>query len=332
MEKLIKEITSVFGPSGNEEKIREYINKQIKDYVDRTYEDNLGNLIAVKEGNTDGKRIMFAAHMDQIALMITNINENGFLRFTNVGGIGHNFLPGTPIIFSDGTRGTIGVEKLDKITELKMNKLYIDIGADSKEEAKKIVDIGDTAIYAPNFSENNNRIISNYHDDRLGCVVLIEAIKNINNNRNELYFVFSAQEEVGLRGAKTAAYQIEPDIGIAVDVTATGDTPESQIMDVSLGEGAAIKVKDNSTITHPLVKNLLVKECEKNSINYQFEVLEFGGTDAGAIHLTKGGIPSGTISIPTRYVHTPTEMVDLSDVKASIELINVLSNSKIKLS
>ena len=327
MKKLIKEITSVFGPSGDEEKIRKYIKKQINDYVDNVYEDNLGNLIAVKKGKSNGKKIMFAAHMDQIALMITHIDEDGFLRFTNVGGVGHNFLPGTPIVFADGTIGTIGVEKLENINDLEMSKLYIDIGANNQQEAEKIVGIGDTAIYAPNFSENNNRVISNYHDDRIGCVVLIEAIKNIQDNNNELYFVFSTQEEVGLRGAKTAAYQIEPDIGIAVDVTATGDTPESHIMDVSLGEGAAIKIKDNSTITHPLVKDLLIKECKNNSINYQFEVLEFGGTDAGAIHLTKGGIPSGTISIPTRYVHTPTEMVDLSDVKASIELVTALSKS-----
>mgnify|MGYP006276918001 FL=1 len=329
MKKLIKEITSVFGPSGDEEKIRKFIKKQINEYVDDVYEDNLGNLIAFKKGKNNGKKIMFAAHMDQIALMITHIDEDGFLRFTNVGGVGHNFLPGTPVVFADGTLGTIGVEKLDKISELEMNKLYIDIGADSQKEAEKKVKIGDTAIYAPNFSENNNRVISNYHDDRIGCVVLIEAIKKIKDNRNELYFVFSTQEEVGLRGAKTAAYQIDPDLGIAVDVTATGDTPESPIMDVSLGEGTAIKVKDNSTITHPLVKNLLVDECEKNSINYQFEVLEFGGTDAGAIHLSKGGVPSGTISIPTRYVHTPTEMIDLSDVKASIKLVTAVSNSKL---
>lgn len=328
MKKLIKEITSIFGPSGNEEKIRDYIKKQVKDYVDDVYEDNLGNLIAVKKGQNNGKKIMFAAHMDQIALMITHIDDNGFLRFTNVGGISHNFLPGTPVVFADNTMGTIGVEKIDNISDLEMSKLYIDIGADSKKEAEKKVALGDTAIYAPNFSVNNNRVISNYHDDRIGCVVLIEAIKNIKNNRNKLYFVFSTQEEVGLRGAKTAAYQINPDIGIAVDVTATGDTPEAPIMDVSLGEGAAIKIKDNSTITHPLVKDLLVNECENNSINYQFEVLEYGGTDAGAIHLTKGGIPSGTISIPTRYVHTPTEMIDLSDLKSSVKLVTAISNSK----
>src|SRR6056297_607078 len=136
MKKLIKEITSVFGPSGDEEKIRKYIKKQINNYVDNVYEDNLGNLIAVKKGKSNGKKIMFAAHMDQIALMITHIDENGFLRFTNVGGVGHNYLPGTPVIFGDDNVGTIGVEKLDDISDIKMNKLYIDIGADSQKEAE----------------------------------------------------------------------------------------------------------------------------------------------------------------------------------------------------
>lgn len=321
MKSLIKDITSVFGPSGDEAKIRNFIEDEIKDYVDEVYEDNLGNLIAVKNGNDNGKRLMFAAHMDQIGMMVTHIDDDGFIRFTNVGGLDYNFLPGTYVEFSDGTKGVIGVEKLDKITDLAMSKLYIDIGAESREEAEEKVDIGDMAIYAPNYSENGSRIASSYHDDRIGCAVLIQAIKEMDDNKHELFFVFTAQEEVGARGAKTAAYQLEPDLGIAVDVTATGDTPEAHTMDVSLGDGTAIKIKDSSTITHPMVKELLVEQCKEDSIEYQLEVLEYGGTDAGTIHLTKGGIPSGTISIPTRYIHSPGEMIDLSDVKASVELI-----------
>ncbi|MGM0410712.1 MAG: M42 family metallopeptidase [Bacillota bacterium] len=329
MKNLIKDITSIYGPSGDEKIIRDYIKEKVKDYVDEIYEDNLGNLITIKKGKDEGKKIMFAAHMDQIALMITHIDKNGFLRFTNVGGINPNYLVGNNIIFKDGTKGKIGVEKLDKISDLNMSKLYIDIGATNREEAEKIVKIGDMGIFAPNYSENNNRIISNYLDDRIGCVALIEALKAIDTNFHDLYFVFSAQEEVGTRGAKTAAYKIEPDVGIAVDVTATGDTPESHTMDVALGEGTAIKIKDSLSITHPMVKDYLINICEKNSINYQLEVLEAGGTDAGSIHLTKGGIPSGTISIPTRYIHSPGEMIDLEDLKNSIELIKNIANTKI---
>lgn len=158
-------------------------------------------------------------------------------------------------------------------------------------------------------------------DDRIGCAVLVEAIRRLDHSDHDLYFVFSAQEEVGLRGARTAAYSIDPDLGIAIDVTRTGDTPEAPRMDVSLGKGAAIKVKDSSVIAHPKVKNLMVRLAEADQIKYQLEVLEAGGTDAGAIHLTKSGVPSGTISIPCRYVHSPSEMVDLDDVENCVKLI-----------
>lgn len=150
---------------------------------------------------------------------------------------------------------------------------------------------------------------------------MVEAIRRLDHSDHDLYFVFSAQEEVGLRGARTAAYSIDPDLGIAIDVTRTGDTPEAPRMDVSLGKGAAIKVKDSSVIAHPKVKNLMVRLAEADQIKYQLEVLEAGGTDAGAIHLTKSGVPSGTISIPCRYVHSPSEMVDLDDVENCVKLI-----------
>ncbi len=164
-------------------------------------------------------------------------------------------------------------------------------------------------------------------DNRIGCVVLIEALKRIKQPKHTLYFVFTAQEEVGgLRGARTSAYRIDPDLGIALDVTMTGDTPEARRMAVCLGAGTAIKVKDSSVIAHPKVKDLLVKLAEENDIPYQLEVLEAGGTDAGAIHLTKAGVPSGTISIPTRYVHSPSEMIDIRDVEASIALVTALAD------
>jgi endoglucanase len=233
------------------------------------------------------------------------------------------------VVFTDGTRGTIGVEKLDKISEMKMSKLYIDIGASSEDEAREKVNIGDSAVYAPNFNDNGDRITSSYFDDRIGCYTLIDTIKKLSETSHEVYFVFTAQEEVGARGAKTAAFQIEPDIGIAVDVTGTGDTPEAHTMDVSLGNGTAIKVKDKGSITHPWVKKMLTSTAEEHSINYQLEVLEYGGTDAMTIHTTKGGIPSGTVSIPCRYIHTPGETVDLNDVKASVDLLTKLLENNI---
>ena len=330
MKELIKKITSEFGPAGTEEKIRNFIKTKIENKVDDIYTDNLGNLIAKINGTGKGKKIMLAAHMDQIGLMITHIDEDGFLRFTNIGGVNPYFLVGKTVVFNEGTRGTIGVEKYDNISEIKMSKLYIDIGASSEEEARKKVNIGDSAVYAPNFNDNGDRLTSSYFDDRIGCFVLVDTIEKLSDTPHEIYFVFTAQEEVGARGAKTAAFQIEPDIGIAVDVTATGDTPESPTMSVSLGDGTAIKVKDRGSITHPWIKELLTTTAKKHSINYQLEVLEYGGTDAMTIHTTKGGIPSGTVSIPCRYIHTPGETIDLNDVRASVQLLIKLLENKIK--
>ncbi len=321
MKDLIEEITGIFGPSGSEEKVRTVINKKISNYVDGIETDKLGNLIAFKKGNGEGKKIMLAAHMDQIGLLITHIDENGFLRFTKIGGVNPKRLIGQRFILANGMTGTVGVEKVDEEKEIKFDKLYLDIGASSREEAEKHVSIGDSAIYKPQFDVSGNRVISSYLDNRLGCAVLIMVLEKLKKSPHDIYFVFTVQEEVGLRGAKTAAYQINPDLALAVDVTITGDTPEAHTMDVALGNGTAIKIKDQASITHPMIKELLILTAKKHGIKHQLEVLEHGGTDAGSIHLTRGGIPSGTISLPIRYVHTPSEMADLNDIKASIELI-----------
>jgi len=195
-----------------------------------------------------------------------------------------------------------------------LQSFYIDIGAFSKEEAEKKISIGDICIYNSNYVENDNVVFTRYLDDRVGCFIAIEALKTIKDPKNDLYFVFSVQEEVGLRGAKTAAYRITPDIGIALDVTSHGDTPKAKRFAIGLNKGAAIKVKDNSIIAHPKIKEKLVKLAKDNEIPYQMEVLEFGGTDSGAIHLNKSGVPSGVISIPTRYVHSTNEMASKNDI------------------
>ena len=168
-----------------------------------------------------------------------------------------------------------------------------------------------------------DNIVAKSLDDRIGCAVLIEVAKQLEAPENDLFFVFSVQEEVGCRGAQVAAYALEPDLGIAVDVTATGDTPEA-----ADGSGpwqrTAIKVKDRSLVTHPAVKQMMVDLAREFDIKYQMEVLEFGGTDAGAIHLTRAGVPSGVVSIPCRYVHSPSEMVSMTDVNASVSLIKAI--------
>lgn len=309
---LLKDIIKVYGPSSNEALIREFISEEIKDYVDEMNVDALGNLIARKNGL--GKKIMISSHMDQIGLMAIDIDEKGFIRFTSIGGISPYYSLSQQVIFENGTIGAVFAEPVEDISKLKLENMYIDIGAMTKEEAESRVNIGDICVYHTNFIENDNVVFSPYLDDRVGCFIAIEAIKAIKEPKNDLYFVFSVQEEVGLRGAQTAAYSVSPDIGISLDVTAHGDTPKAKKFAIGLHKGAAIKVKDNSMITHPKIRETLVNLAKTNNIPYQMEVLEFGGTDSGAIHTSKSGVPSGVISIPTRYVHSTVEMASKDDI------------------
>lgn len=318
---LLREIVKIYGPTSNETLIRDFIKEHIMDYVDEINVDALGNLIARKKG--PGKKVMISAHMDQIALMAIDIDENGFIRFTNIGGISPYYSLSQQVIFQNGTTGAIFAEPVDDMSKLKLENMYIDIGARSKDEAEEKVNIGDICIYHANLVENDNVVFTPYLDDRVGCFIAIETLKSIKEPKNDLYFVFSVQEEVGLRGAKTAAYGVDPDIGIALDVTAHGDTPKAKRFAIGLHKGAAIKVKDNSMITHPKIRETLVSVAKSNNIPYQMEVLEFGGTDSGAIHVNKSGVPSGVISIPTRYVHSTVEMASKSDILNCMELLKV---------
>ncbi len=315
---LLKRMVSTYSPSGNEIRICQLIKEEVKDYADEVYTDALGNLIVRKKG--DGKKVLLAGHMDQIGLMATYIDDKGFIRFTNIGGISPAVTYSQKVIFENGTIGIVGCEKIDSLKDLTLDKLFIDIGAASKEEAENKVSIGDVCVYYSEVIIDDRSIIAPALDDRIGCFIMIEILKSLNTSKNDIYFVFTVQEEVGTRGAKTAGYAIEPDIAISFDVTATGDTPKAKPMAVKLGHGPAVKIKDNSILCHPMIKNLMIEQAEKNSIPYQLEVLEFGGTDSGAIHLTRSGVPSGVLSIPTRYIHSTCEMVSVSDIANTVDL------------
>ncbi|MDA8229253.1 MAG: M42 family metallopeptidase [Desulfitobacterium hafniense] len=321
---LLKRLTQTFGPSGSEDTIRSVIIQEIQSYCDEISTDVMGNLIARRQGK--GKNIMIAAHMDEIGIMVTHIDEKGFLRFTPIGGVRVNELPHRKVQFKNATIGVIGMEKLDKLADLKLERLFIDIAANSKEDAESRIRVGDTAVFVGEFHDQGDKIISKALDDRIGCFIAIEALKRVKSTF-PLSFVFTVQEEVGLRGAQTSAYALEPDLAIAVDVTLTGDTPKAHRMDVKLGSGAAIKVLDRSIITPPQIKRWMIKTAEEKEIKYQLEVLESGGTDSGAIHLTKSGVPAGVISIPTRYVHSTAEMADKHDIEAAVNLLVALLES-----
>ena len=283
----------------------------------------MGNLVAHKKGN--GKKVMLAAHMDEIGVVVTFIDKNGFLRFSNVGGLYNKELLGRRVTFKNGVTGVIYTESENK--DMRISKMYIDIGAEGKEDAEKQVSLGDTAVFEGEYHKNGTRIISKALDNRAGCFVLIEAAKKIKTD-NDVYFVFTTQEEVGLRGARTAAYSISPDVALAVDVTDTGDTPECEKMAVKLGGGAAVKVMDRSVICDSDVRTMLVELAKKNKIPYQLEIMTDGGTDAGVIHINRDGVKTGGISIPTRYIHSPSEMADERDINASVELIAAFCESE----
>ena len=328
VKELVKKLTETYGPSGHEEKIAQIIKEEITPLVDEVKIDSFGNLICLKKAASgynpagrDVKKVMFSAHMDQIGLVVTFIDDNGFLRFSNIGGVKPYIISSQRVVFENGVKGVVTFEKSEDAKDAKMSKQFIDIGASSKEEAEKMVKIGDCAVYDTCFENAGDKLISKCMDNRVSCAMLIEAMKRMKPSCNDVYFVFTTQEELGLRGAKTSAFSINPDIGIACDVTGWGDSPNVEPFSVSLGKGVAIKVKDASVISHPKVKETMVRICKEKNIPYQFEVLEWGGTDAGAISLNRSGVPSGAVSIPCRYVHTPSEMVDIKDVNAAIDLV-----------
>ena len=323
MRALIEELCGVFGPSGQEERVREAIVDHLDGLVDEIRTDRLGNLIAVKRpaaGGEKGKRIMLAAHMDEIGIMVTHVDAQGFCRFTTIGGVLTNSLIGSRVHFANGVEGAFGLEgsplTRDRPTP---QKLFLDVGADSKESAR--VQVGDSAVFRSSFGAVGDRLLAPNLDDRIGCAVLIQTLRELESSPHELLAVFTAQEEVGTRGAATAGYGLEPEIILAIDVTATGDFPQATPMEVALGKGPAIKVMDRRMISHPKIRGWLENTARENDIPYQLEVLELGTTDASAVQVSRAGVPAGTVSIPCRYVHTPSQMADYNDACGAVRLL-----------
>ena len=271
--------------------------------------------------------MLIAAHMDEIGLMANYQEpESGYLRFSSLGGLRQDTLNGNRVQFEDGAVGVIAVQEGGGKA---LSDFYIDVQADSDGNATPV---GQPAAFMREMQVRGQRIVAKSLDDRIGCVVAIEAMRRLNRQTpNELYFVFTVQEEVGLRGAKTAAQGLRPDIGIAIDVTGSGDQIRGSKMLVKLGGGAAIKVHDPGLVVPVAIKNWMIERCEADGIPYQLELLAGGTTDASAIQLADAGVPSGCISIPTRYLHTTSETVDIGDVQACINLLSGLLANPIEL-
>ncbi len=331
MKKLIKQLTEAYGPSGYEQAVRAIIQKEITPHADSVVIDALGNLHAIKKGSGQGLTVMLAAHMDEIGLMVSHIDENGFARLTALGGVRPETMVGNRAVFTNGALAVINMEKwLDNgKLDRTHRKLYLDFGVKTKADVP--VRIGDVAGFARPFVDLGDVLVAKSMDDRIGCAILVETLKQLNQTPHEVHFVFTVQEEVGTRGATTAAYKVHPDISLAVDVTDSGDVPERKHFDVKMGQGPAIKVMDRGMVAHPGLKNWLAETAERHNIPHQFEILTLGTTDARAMQLAREGSAAGAISIPCRHVHTPSEMVSYSDVQNAVKLLTATLSEPINL-
>ncbi len=317
---LIKSLVEAWGPSGNEQDVRALIQQTVHGLADEVRVDASGNLICrIGRGET---KLMIAAHMDEIGFVVHHIDREGYARFSMVGGLFPLSLHGNRVRFADGTIGVIGADDWYHAVQVpKLTDFYIDFSTGTDQFAD--VNVGDVGTMWREYAERGDRIIAKSLDDRIGCAVAIETMRRVaeKGTPHELYFVFTTQEEVGLRGARTSAFGVAPDYAIALDVTPTGDQPKTEKTIVRLGGGAAIKARDSGHIVPPAFKNLLIKRAETAHIPYQIEVLDMGSTDAAAIQLAGAGIPSAAISIPVRFVHTTSETVDVHDIQACIDLL-----------
>lgn len=333
---LLRKLCETPGISGYEERIQKVIKEELGKVTDEVKIDKLGNIIGIKKtkkamGNSLPKKVMLAAHMDEIGFMISFIDKDGFLRFAPVGGFDPRTLIAQRVVVH-GVKdigGVIGskpihiLEEEEKKKATKIKDLFIDVGL-KKDEVSKIVKPGDFVTLDRDFKELNSKIITaKALDDRVGVYVMIEALKRIKDCYVDIYAVATVQEEVGLRGATVSSFSVEPDLGIALDVTIASDLPgtKEEEMVTNLGGGTAISLMDSHTISNKKLVDFLRKIAEENKIKYQTDILLGGGTDAGAIQRSKSGVPVCTVSIPTRYVHSVVEMCHKEDIENSIKLI-----------
>jgi endoglucanase len=324
MKALLRSLVETFGPSGHERAVSALLQKALVGLVDEVRSDALGNLIALKRGDGTGRRIMLAAHMDEIGVMAAYIDEKGFVRVQPIGGVSPLLEVGGRVLFENGVVGVISHEKLATGEQVPpMEKLFVDVGASSRATCP--VRLGEAACFLQPMVEVGGHLTAKAMDDRVGCAVLIEVLRALPRLVHDCYFVFSAQEELGTRGATTAAFGIAPDLGLAVDVTLAGDTPEPAVrMAVALDAGPAIKVKDSGMLATPWVKDWMTAVAEAEALPHQLEVLPAGSTDARAIQISREGIPSGCLSLPCRYVHSPSETISAADALNAVKLLVAL--------
>lgn len=326
---LLARLSEAAGVSSQETEIRGLVKTEAAKPGVEIQTDALGNVMAYKRGRKNGPTIMVAAHMDEVGLMVVGVENSGLLRFKPVGGIDRRVLVAKEVLVGpDRIPGVIGSKPIhlqkrnERNTPLEWNELYIDIGARNKDEAEKLVPIGTTAIFATTFESLSDEIImGKAFDDRVGCYVLLELLDE--EYDCNLVCAFTVQEEVGLRGASVAAYGVNPDLALVIEGTTASDVPgvPSHAHATTVGKGPALTVMDRATIPASALVEMLKDVAAQESIPTQFRRATTGGTDAGVIRLTKGGIPVAGVSVPCRYIHSPASVASLRDIEATIRLV-----------
>ncbi len=331
---LIKELAAIDGISGQEQKVVRALLPYLRPLADEVSVDCFGNIIAVKKGGRPGPAVMVTAHTDEIGAAVKSIDQNGWIRFEKIGGTGDALLLGRQVSVN-GHFGVVGVKAghfmtPKEKTEVKPHSdLYIDVGCNSSEEVAKLgIKPGDQICQWPYYNEftNTDLICSKALDDRAGCAVLIQLLRELQGQTfaGTLYAVFTVQEEVGLRGAQVASGNIKPDFAIALDTVPSGDTPDVNFvkeLPVAIGKGPLVQLMSRSFLLNPIMKKVMTEVCDRSGEPYQLALFPGGNTDAAAMHLEGGGILSAALTIPRRYSHSPVEVLDLNDCIASLNII-----------
>lgn len=325
MIEILKNLSEIFGPSGKEDRVRDYLKKLLEPCVEEVEEDFLGNLYMRK--GTGKPRVLLCAHMDEVGFIIKGITEDGFLKFAPVGGIDPEILPGKKVVFENGKNGVIGYKpfhlqkKEERDKKISFYDLVIDAGMRDRKEAEKKFFPGDYAVFDTSFKKIQKKFIKGKaFDDRVGCAIIAEIIRNFDLDF-EITALFSVQEELGLRGAKIGGERVKPDISLIIEGTAAGDFYQKEGKDFPfLGKGPVLTVLDRSCIVDKDILSYLEKISKKNKIPYQYKKPLIGGTDAGMIQSSGKGVRVGIISVPIRYIHSPVSLAEKKDLKMAFSL------------
>ncbi len=329
---LLKKLTEAIAVSGDEKEVRDIIISEIESHCDQYTIDRMGNIIAYKKGKKEKcQRVMLSAHMDEVGFIVTSITEKGFIKFKTVGGMDPRILLSKKVVIGkERISGVIGIKAIhlqkpeERKNAVKVKDMYIDIGASSKTEADKSVTIGDYIGFSSQYVEfGNNLVKSKALDDRVGCAILIEMLKN--RYDFDLYVCFTVQEEVGLRGAQVAAYTVNPDVALVVEGTTCSDVPGAEEHEhaTTLGEGSAISIMDRGSYSNKTLSRLLYDVATENNIKVQYKRTTFGGNDAGKIHVSREGVQTAAISVPCRYIHSPISVMNKDDYEGCKKIVRL---------